>query len=343
MTYLITGAAGFVGFHLCKRLLSEGKKVIGIDNLNDYYDVKLKKNRIKFLEELSSDIENWNFFEVDLIDKLKLEKIFNNYKPSIIINLAAQAGVRYSIDNPEIYLNSNIIGFGNILECCRKYSIENFLFASSSSVYGANTLVPFNEDHNVDHPVSLYAASKKSNEIIAHSYSHLFKIPITGLRLFTVYGPWGRPDMAPMIFAKSIFEKVAINIFNYGKMKRDFTYIDDVIEGIIRCSNKPATPDYEFDRSKPNPSTSLAPFRIFNLGNSEPIQIMKFIEVLEDIIGIKAIKNFSEMQPGDVETTYADCSKVNDWIDFIPQTSLIKGIEIFIDWYKDYYFEKKNI
>ena len=338
MTYLITGAAGFVGFHLCKRLIIEGEKVIGIDNLNDYYDIELKKNRINYLGKLPSEIDNWNFVEVDLIDKEKLKKIFEKYNPSIIINLAAQAGVRHSINNPDIYLNTNLLGFGNILECCRKYSIENLIFASSSSVYGANTCVPFNEEHNVDHQVSLYAATKKSNEIIAHSYSHIFKIPITGLRLFTVYGPWGRPYMAPMIFAKSIFEKRSINIFNYGKMKRDFTYIDDVIEGIIRCSKKPATPDYKFDKSNPNPSSSFAPFKIFNLGNSEPIQIMKFIEVLEDIIGIKAIKNFTEMQPGDVETTYADCSKVNDWIDFKPQTSLIKGIKIFVDWYRNYYF-----
>ena len=337
MTYLITGAAGFVGFHLCKRLLIEGKKVIGIDNLSDYYDINLKKNRINYLGKLSSEIDNWNFIDVDLIDKEKLEKIFDKFNPTIIINLAAQAGVRHSIDNPDIYLNTNILGFGNILECCRKYSIENLLFASSSSVYGANTLVPFNEEHNVDHQVSLYAATKKSNEIIAHSYSHLFKIPITGLRLFTVYGPWGRPDMAPMIFAKSIYEKRPINIFNYGKMKRDFTYIDDVIEGIIRCSKKPATPDYKFDKSNPNPSSSFAPFKIFNLGNSEPIEIMQFIEVLEDTIGIKAVKNFTEIQPGDVEITYADCSKLRDWIDFKPKTPLIKGVKMFVDWYKNYY------
>ena len=338
MTYLITGAAGFVGFHLCKRLIIEGEKVIGIDNLNDYYDIELKKNRINYLGKLPSEIDNWNFVEVDLIDKEKLKKIFEKYNPSIIINLAAQAGVRHSINNPDIYLNTNLLGFGNILECCRKYSIENLIFASSSSVYGANTCVPFNEEHNVDHQVSLYAATKKSNEIIAHSYSHLFKIPITGLRLFTVYGPWGRPDMAPMIFAKSIFEKRSINIFNYGKMKRDFTYIDDVIEVIIRCSKKPATPDYKFDKSNPNPSSSFAPFKIFNLGNSEPIEIMKFIEVLEETIGMKAVKNYTEIQPGDVEMTYADCSKIRDWVNFRPQTSLIKGIKMFVDRYKNYYF-----
>ncbi len=341
MTYLITGAAGFIGFHLCKRLLLENKKVIGIDNLNDYYDLKLKKNRLKNLENLTFDSINWKFIETDLIDKDNLNKVFIKYKPSIVINLAAQAGVRYSIENPDVYLNSNILGFGNLLECCRKYCIENLIFASSSSVYGANTKIPFNEDHPVNHPVSLYAASKKSNEIMAHSYSHLFKIPITGLRLFTVYGPWGRPDMAPMIFAKSIYENRAINIFNYGKMKRDFTYIDDIVEGIIRCSKKPALPDKNFNRSDPNPSTSFAPFRIFNLGNSEPIEILKFVEILEDAIGIKAIKSLTEMQLGDVEITYADSSKFYEWIGFKPETSLTKGINQFIDWFKKYYYSDK--
>ena len=337
MTYLITGAGGFIGFHLCKRLLLENKKVIGIDNLNDYYDLNLKKDRLKKLAHLSSDNNNWKFIEIDLIDKENLNNLFRQYKPSIVINLAAQAGVRYSIDNPYPYLNTNILGFGNLLECCRNYYIENLIFASSSSIYGANTLVPFSENHAVNHPVSLYAATKKSNEIIAHSYSHLFNIPITGLRLFTVYGPWGRPDMAPMIFAKSIYENRAINIFNYGKMKRDFTFIDDIVEGIIRCSNKPAKPDNKFNRSDPNPSTSFAPFRIFNLGNSEPIEIMRFVEILEDAIGIKAIKNFTEMQLGDVEVTYADCSKLENWISFKPKTSLTKGINIFVNWFKDYY------
>ena len=337
MTYLITGAAGFVGFHLCKRLIREEKNVIGIDNLNNYYDVNLKINRINYLEKISSNSRNWTFAELDLIDKINLDAIFDKYQPSIIINLAAQAGVRYSIDNPDIYLKTNILGFGNLLECCRKYCIKNFIFASSSSVYGANTQVPFNEDQNVNHPVSLYAASKKSNEIIAHSYSHLFNIPTTGLRLFTVYGPWGRPDMAPMIFAKSIFENKPINIFNYGKMRRDFTYVDDVVEGIIRCSNKPALPDQKFNRKEPNPSSSFAPYRIFNLGNSEPIELSKFIEILEDSIGIKAIKNFSEMQPGDVEGTYADCSKLQEWIGFKPKTNLIEGIDNFVNWYRNYY------
>ena len=335
---LITGAAGFIGFHLCKKLLQENEEIIGLDNMNSYYDLNLKKGRLKELYKYDNEKnKSLYFIEGDLIDKEIIKRIFREYEPKIIIHLAAQAGVRYSITNPEAYLKSNLEGFLNIIEVCRNKDIENFIYASSSSVYGGNERTPFNELDSVDHPVSLYAATKRSNELIAHSYSHLYNIPTTGLRFFTVYGPWGRPDMAPMIFTKAIFEKKPIEIFNNGNMMRDFTYIDDVINAIIKLIHKPAIIDEEFDKLNPNPSTSWAPYRIFNIGNQESIPLMNFIEILENEIGIKAIRNFKEFQKGDVQSTFASIKLLEKWTGFKPYTPISKGIRKFIDWYKTYY------
>ena len=329
----VTGAAGFIGYHLCKKLLENNYSVLGLDNINPYYDINLKKKRLNSIKSLS---KRWKFFEGSLENSILLDNLFKKYEPKIVINLAAQAGVRYSIENPKEYINSNLVGFSNILECCKNFSVKNLIYASSSSVYGGNKKSPFSEIDNVDHPISLYAATKKSNEMMAHAYSHLFKIPCTGLRLFTVYGPWGRPDMAPMIFAKSIFEKTPIKVFNNGDMDRDFTYIDDVIEIIFRLIDKPASPHINF-KDDPNPSISLAPYRIFNIGNSNKITLMKFIEILEDEIGIKAIKKFEPMQMGDVKSTFADTSKIEEWISFKPKTELKLGINKFVNWYRKYY------
>ena len=335
---LITGAAGFIGFHLCKKLLQENEEIIGLDNMNSYYDLNLKKGRLKELYKYNNEKKKSLYFiEGDLINKEIIKRIFREYEPKLIIHLAAQAGVRYSITNPEAYLKSNLEGFLNIIEVCRNKDIENFIYASSSSVYGGNKRTPFNELDSVDHPVSFYAATKRSNELIAHTYSHLYNIPTTGLRFFTVYGPWGRPDMAPMIFTKAIFEKKPIEIFNNGNMMRDFTYIDDVINAIIRLIHKPATIDEEFDKLNPNPSTSWAPYRIFNIGNQESIPLMNFIEILENEIGIKAIKNFKEFQKGDVQSTFASIKLLEKWTGFKPYTPINEGIRKFIDWYKNYY------
>ena len=335
---LITGAAGFIGFHLCKKLLQENEEIIGLDNMNSYYDLNLKKGRLKELYKYNNEKKKSLYFiEGDLINKEIIKRIFREYKPKLIIHLAAQAGVRYSITNPEAYLKSNLEGFLNIIEVCRNKDIENFIYASSSSVYGGNKRTPFNELDSVDHPVSFYAATKRSNELIAHTYSHLYNIPTTGLRFFTVYGPWGRPDMAPMIFTKAIFEKKPIEIFNNGNMMRDFTYIDDVINAIIRLIHKPAIIDEEFDKLNPNPSTSWAPYRIFNIGNQESIPLMNFIEILENEIGIKAIKNFKEFQKGDVQSTFASIKLLEKWTGFKPYTPINIGIRKFIDWYKTYY------
>ncbi len=333
---LVTGSAGFIGAAVCERLIREGYKVIGIDNLNNYYSIDLKKDRIKCIEKIKKN-NNWIFYNINLTDKESLNNIFKEYCPNIIINLAAQAGVRYSIENPTVYLESNIIGFGNILECCRAFEVDNLIYASSSSVYGGNKNIPFKETHSVDHPISLYAATKKSNELMAHTYSHLFKIPATGLRFFTVYGPWGRPDMAPMIFAKSILTRKSINVYNFGKMQRDFTYIDDIVEGIYRCIFKPASIDKSYNPLKPNPSCSFAPHRIFNIGNNKPIELLRFIELLEDALEMKAIKKFMPIQPGDVEVTYADNLFLDNWIDFKPLISIEDGIYKFVEWYKSYY------
>ncbi len=338
MTILITGSAGFIGFHITKRLLSEGFEVVGIDNLSPYYDLRLKKARLEKLEELSKKKSvNFSYFKEDLENKNFLTELFKKFTFKKVVNLAAQAGVRYSIENPSSYINSNIVGFANLLEVCRRNDIEHLIYASSSSVYGGNKNLPFSEEHNVDHPVSLYAASKKANELMAHSYSHLYGIPTTGLRFFTVYGPWGRPDMALFLFTKSILNGEPIKIFNKGDMIRDFTFIDDITESLFRVINKKAHSDFNFDYLKPSPSSSWAPYRIFNIGNSNPINLMEFISTIEEILGCEAKKEFLDMQPGDVASTSADTELLEKWVGFKPKTSVKDGIKKFIDWYKDFY------
>ena len=338
MTILVTGAAGFIGFHITKRLLREGFEVVGMDNLSPYYDLRLKKARLQELEDFSKKQSvKFFFFKDDLENKKFLTELFRKYKFNKVVNLAAQAGVRYSIENPSSYINSNIVGFANLLEVCRRNDIENLIYASSSSVYGGNKRLPFSEEHNVDHPVSLYAASKKANELMAHSYSHLYGIPTTGLRFFTVYGPWGRPDMALFLFTKSILKGEPIQIFNKGEMIRDFTFIDDITESLFRVINKEASSDSNFDYLQPSPSSSWAPYKIFNIGNSNPINLMDFISTIEEIIGRKAKKEFLDMQPGDVASTSADTELLENWIGFKPRTSVKEGIKKFIDWYTDFY------
>ena len=334
-TILVTGAAGFIGFHLCLQLLNRNFKVIGFDNINDYYDTELKNSRINKIKELKNN--NWRFKKGDLQDYEYLNSIFVTYKPQIVVNLAAQAGVRYSLQNPVAYINSNLVGFGNVLECCRIYEVENLIYASSSSVYGGNGKYPFSENDSVDHPVSLYAATKKSNELMAHAYSHIYKLPTTGLRFFTVYGAWGRPDMAPMIFTKSILEQNPIKIFNYGEMYRDFTYIDDVISIVCHLIDLPAEPNINFDKKLPEPSSSWAPYKIYNIGNNNPIPLMQFIETLEDELGLKAKKEFVEMQKGDVFKTAADTKIIKSVVNY-SNTSLQEGIHHFVTWYKNFYF-----
>tara|TARA_Y100000589_G_C27166741_1_gene635101 strand:- start:864 stop:1892 length:1029 start_codon:yes stop_codon:yes gene_type:complete len=334
---LITGAAGFIGFHLCKNLLQNGQNIIGFDNLNNYYDINLKKRRLKELEKLNIAQGSWNFHKDDLTNRDALNFIFAKYQPKIIVHLAAQAGVRFSFINPSSYIESNIIGFHNILELSKEFKIENLIFASSSSVYGGNKNIPFSENESVDHPVSLYAATKKSNELMAHVYSHSFNIPCSGIRFFTVYGPWGRPDMAPMIFANSIINKKPIKIFNNGEMSRDFTYIDDVIECLKRLIMKPAISSASFDRFAPDSSSSWAPYKIFNIGNSSPIKLLDFVAAIETELGTKATKIFEPMQQGDIEDTAADTNLISDWINYRPNTTLNKGIKEFINWYKNYY------
>ena len=338
MTILVTGAAGFIGYHICSKLLREGRNVIGIDNFNSYYDPDLKYARQNQLElEAKLLGKDFALIKGDIKDTSFLEKIFTRYQPKQVVNLAAQAGVRYSIKNPSEYIQSNIVGFGNILECCRHNEVKHLIYASSSSVYGGNTRTPFSEIHRVDHPISLYAATKKANEVMAHSYSHLYGIPCTGLRFFTVYGPWGRPDMAPFLFAKAIFSRQPIRIFNHGNMSRDFTFIDDVIEAVAKLIDKPATPDPDFKKESPNPANSWAPYKIFNIGNNKPIPLMEFIANLEDHIGIQAIKSYEDIQPGDVETTSANTDAIESWIGYKPNTSISYGINNFIKWYKEFY------
>ena len=336
--FLVTGAAGFIGAALIKLLLKNGETVVGIDNLNNYYNKNLKIDRLNEIKKSTINTKGkWIFFEENLENFVELQKIFKKYSPKIVFNLAAQAGVRYSLKNPLEYVNSNLVGFANVLELCRLEKVINFIYASSSSVYGNNVNIPFGENDRVDHPISLYAATKRSNELIAHSYSHLFNLPTTGLRFFTVYGPWGRPDMAPMIFTKSILSNKPINIFNYGEMMRDFTYIDDVVSCSLNCGYKPATPYQKFERSNPKPAISNAPFRIFNVGNNQPVKLLEFINVMEKVLKIKAIKKFEPMQPGDTEKTFADISKIKDWVGFVPKTKIEVGMEKFIDWYRNYY------
>mgnify|MGYP001481756970 CR=1 FL=1 len=338
MIVLVTGAAGFIGFHLARKLINNGIDVIGFDNLNNYYDVKLKKDRIKILKNDAIKLKTkFYFFKGNLSYYNDLKIIFEKYRPNIIINLAAQAGVRFSIENPSSYIESNLVGFNNILECCRHYPINHLIYASSSSVYGGNTLLPFSEKHSVDHPVSLYAATKKSNELMAHSYSHLFNIPTTGLRFFTVYGPWGRPDMALYLFTKAILSNKPIKVFNHGKMIRDFTYIDDIIESIFLLMNIYPEKNNNFDTNKPDPSGSWAPYRILNIGNSEPIPLMKYINEIELSLDKKALIEYQDMQPGDVAITSADTSLLENLINYKPTTSVKKGVKIFVKWFRDYY------
>jgi UDP-glucuronate 4-epimerase len=333
MKILVTGIAGFIGMHSAKKLLDDGHEVIGIDNLNDYYDVTLKEDRLKLLEGYKS----FRFLKLDIKDQKDVVDLFKKESPQRVLHLAAQAGVRYSIKNPYVYIDSNIQGFINILEGCRAIKTEHLVFASSSSVYGGNTKVPFSEHDNVDHPVSLYAATKKANELMAHTYSHLYQIPTTGLRFFTVYGPWGRPDMSPMLFTKAILADEPIQVFNHGDMMRDFTYIDDIVTSVNETLFKTATPNSNFDGQHPDPATSHAPYRIFNIGNSHPIPLMQFIETIEDALGKKAIKKMMGMQAGDIKITSADTSELNQWVNFKPNTSIKEGVTRFIDWYKNYY------
>jgi len=332
-TILVTGAAGFIGFHLSNRLLADGFHVLGVDNLNDYYDVNLKKNRLKLL----TLNPNFSFFRTDLSNLEELTSIFTDNTVDVVVNLAAQAGVRYSLINPHSYVESNLVGFVNVLECCRHHHIKHLVFASSSSVYGANTNLPFSVHDNVDHPVSLYAATKKSNELMAHTYSHLFDLPCTGLRFFTVYGPWGRPDMALFLFTKAILNNEPIQVFNYGKMRRDFTYIDDIVEGVVRVINAVPTPNPDWSGDAPDSGTSYKPYRIFNIGNNNPVELTRFIEAIEDALGKKAEKKLMDIQPGDVAETYADIDDLYNAVGFRPKTPIEKGIEKFIEWYRSYY------
>ncbi len=333
MKFLVTGAAGFIGFHTSKYLLDRGDIVIGLDNLNDYYDSKLKKARLTLLK----NFDKFAFHRIDIVDKDSVDNIFKSESPEYVIHLAAQAGVRYSLQNPYAYIDSNITGFMNILEACRNNSIRHLVFASSSSVYGANTNMPFDTSDGCNHPVSLYGATKKSNELMAHVYSHLYGIPVSGLRFFTVYGPWGRPDMALFIFTKKIISGEKINIFNNGEHKRDFTFIDDIVEGIVRVTENTAKSNSDWDSNNPDPGTSSAPYQLYNIGNNSPVQLNRFIELIEKNLEKKSVKNLLPLQPGDVPFTYANVDKLIDIIDFAPSTSIETGIKIFIDWYKDYY------
>jgi len=338
MSIIITGAAGFIGYHLSKRILMENIPLIGIDNMNDYYDINLKEARLQDLQKitLNKDV-NFKFFKENINDKYVIEKIFTKYKPEIVINLAAQAGVRYSMENPSAYIQTNLVGFSNILELSSNYPVKHLIYASSSSVYGGNTRMPFSESQNVDHPVSLYAATKRANELLAHSYSHIYSIPATGLRFFTVYGPWGRPDMSLFLFTKSILEGEPIKVFNHGNMTRDFTYIDDIVESIMRLLKKPPIQDKSFDTSNPNPDTSWAPHRIFNIGNSTPESLIDYIKAIEDNLGIKAKKELLPLQPGDVPSTFSDCTSLESYINYKPNTSIKDGIKKFISWYRKFY------
>lgn len=333
MKVLITGVAGFIGMHVAGRLLARGDEVVGIDNLNDYYDVTLKEARLRQL----ADLPRFRFLRLDIADTAGISELFNTEHFDGVINLAAQAGVRYSLVNPHSYAQSNLVGFVNLLEGCRHGQVRHFVYASSSSVYGGNTKMPFSEHDNVDHPVSLYAATKKSNELMAHTYSHLFGLSTTGLRFFTVYGPWGRPDMALFLFTKAILEGRSIEVFNHGRMQRDFTFIDDIAEGVMRVLDHPARPASSFIKDSPDPATSWAPYRIYNIGNHQPIELMAYIEALEEALGCKSEKNFLPMQDGDVPATYADTAELREAVGFAPATPIREGVRQFVDWYRAYY------
>ena len=330
---IVTGSAGFIGSSVCIKLLERGESIIGIDNHNNYYDPKVKEARFERLAKYS----NYQHCRVDLSDQKKLEDVFKSCKVQKVVNLAAQAGVRYSMENPLAYINSNIVGFANILENCRQHNIEHLVYASTSSVYGANTKMPFSEHDSANHPLSVYAASKKSNELMAHTYSHLYKLPTTGLRFFTVYGPWGRPDMALFKFTKAILDEKPIEVFNHGKHTRDFTYIDDIVEGILKTLDQPASINFDWNGNQPDPATSNAPWRIYNIGNSKPVQLMDYIDALEKSLGKKAKINFLPLQPGDVADTYADVNNLQKKFNYKPSTNIVDGVSNFIEWYKNYY------
>jgi UDP-glucuronate 4-epimerase len=330
---LVTGAAGFIGFHLSKRLLEGGAAVVGLDNLNSYYSVKLKEDRLAQL----AGHAHFVFERMDLADRAGMERLFSERRFDVVVNLAAQAGVRYSLQNPQAYIHANIVGFTNILEGCRHHGVRHLVFASSSSVYGANTRMPFSVHHNVDHPVSLYAATKKANELMAHTYSHLYGLACTGLRFFTVYGPWGRPDMALFLFTDAILNGRPIQVFNHGRMQRDFTYIDDIVEGVVRVMGRLPAANPAWSGDRPDPGTSYAPYKIYNIGNNQPVELTRFIETLEAVLGRSARKEYLEMQPGDVPATYADVDDLTADVGFKPATPLRSGIERFIAWYKQYY------
>lgn len=332
-THLVTGTAGFIGYHLAERLLKRGVEVVGFDNVNDYYSVQLKRDRLSRLH----DYEGFKFVEADLADQDAVDAVFREHEFERVVNLAAQAGVRYSLTNPHAYIESNIVGFMNILEACRHARTPHLTYASSSSVYGGCTTMPFSTSDRVDHPYSLYAATKKSNELMAHTYSHLYGLPTTGLRFFTVYGPWGRPDMALFLFTKAILEGRPIDVFNEGQMRRDFTYIDDIVEGVDRTSDRIAEPDSNWDSNAPNPSSSTAPYRVFNIGNNQPVELSHFIEVIEKALGQRAEKNLMPMQPGDVPATFADIDDLEAAVGFRPSTSIEQGVERFVKWYREYY------
>ncbi len=330
---LVTGAAGFIGFHLTKALIAKGERVCGLDNLNDYYSVQLKKDRLAQLTPLPG----FRFAQIDLADQTAMRNLFDSSKFERVVHLAAQAGVRYSLTHPQAYIQSNLVGFTNILEGCRHNQVPHLMYASSSSVYGTNVVQPFSVHDNVDHPVSLYAATKKANELMAHTYSHLFGLPTTGLRFFTVYGPWGRPDMALYIFTKAILEGRPIDVFNHGKMRRDFTYVDDIVEALVRLVDVIPTANAKFDPKHPDPGSSQCPYRVYNIGNNQPVELAHFIKVIEDNLGIEANKNLLPMQPGDVPATYADVTDLEQTIGFRPQTSIESGIQRFVEWYRAYH------
>lgn len=333
MRFLVTGAAGFIGYHTAKALLDRGNEVVGLDNLNSYYDSNLKRARLGLLEGRNG----FSFHKLDLIDRAGMEVLFAEGRPQRVIHLAAQAGVRYSLENPHAYVDSNLVGMLHVLEGCRQTGVEHLVFASSSSVYGANTSLPFSVHQNVDHPLSLYAATKKANELMAHTYAHLYRLPVTGLRFFTVYGPWGRPDMALFLFTKKILAGEPIDVFNEGRHARDFTYIDDIVEGVLRTADKVATPDPSWSGDKPDPATSSAPYRLYNIGNNNPVELMHFIDCLEKALGVKARKNFLPLQPGDLPRTYADVDALVADVGFKPSTPIEEGIARFVDWYRSYY------
>ncbi len=333
MKILVTGAAGFIGFHLSRRLLERGDDVVGLDNVNDYYDPTLKEDRLEMLH----GFESFDFERIDLADAEGMNDVFERHDFDRVVHLAAQAGVRYSLTHPDVYIESNLVGFSHILEGCRHQEVDHLVYASSSSVYGANTSMPFSIHDNVDHPVSLYAATKKSNELMAHSYASLYDLPVTGLRFFTVYGPWGRPDMALFLFTEAMLDDEPIDVFNHGDMQRDFTYVDDIVEGVVRITDQVAEPNPEWSGDDPDPGTSYAPYRLYNIGNNSPVELMDMIGALEDCLGIEAEKNFMDMQPGDVKATYADVDDLVEDFDYRPDTSIEEGIASFVAWYREYY------